>query len=365
MPAMPKSEDAASSTPPPAAPATVEEGPLSRFRRAGLVLFGLFLMWFVISFFIPNSGLGPGKHPSFRPDIKAKTPPAAPPPSPAPAPEEPPVATPLPAPTPAAPPPAPVETPATPAETAPVETPAAVAPVSPEPAHADSPVLAARIGTLEARIAELRAASENRASNESVRQLDEQLKIQAETIAGLKAQQQEALRTVALLSAYDRLKDALASGAPYGEALQDFRAMTADRPAMTAALNHLEPFAAKGIPTLAALQRDFSHAATAALTALPDNPTFGQRFMHGLSRLITIRRTGERPGDSLEARLARAEAALDKGQVAIARATLAELPAPQPAAIAGWMLQADAWLAREQALRDLRASVTDAGGAKP
>ncbi|GAA0297569.1 COG4223 family protein [Rhodovulum strictum] len=132
-----------------------------------------------------------------------------------------------------------------------------------------------------------------------------------------------------------RIDAALANGAPFDTALGQFGGI--DLP------EGLTRVADRGVPTLAALQRDFPHAARAALdAALPveAGASAGDRFNAFLRSQLGLRSLAPRAGGDADAVLSRAEAALRDGDL---RATLAELdalPEPAMAQMAGWIAAA-------------------------
>jgi uroporphyrinogen-III synthase len=77
-------------------------------------------------------------------------------------------------------------------------------------------------------------------------------------------------------------------------------------------------------------------------------------------RLVTVRPVGDDVrGDTAEARVARAEAALDKGDLAAAVAELDQLEGRPAEAAADWLSRAKARLGADQAVAGLRAQATD------
>ncbi|MGH6917192.1 MAG: mitofilin family membrane protein, partial [Geminicoccaceae bacterium] len=84
------------------------------------------------------------------------------------------------------------------------------------------------------------------------------------------------------------------------------------------------------------------------------------RATDNLMRLVTVRPVGDDVrGDTAEARVARAEAALDKGDLASAVAELDQLEGRPAAVAADWLGQAKARLGADQAVAQLRAQATD------
>jgi len=77
-------------------------------------------------------------------------------------------------------------------------------------------------------------------------------------------------------------------------------------------------------------------------------------------RLVTVRPAGSQAeGDSVDARVARAEASLNDGDLAAAVTELDQLEGEPAQAAADWLAQAKARLAAEQAVTQLRTQATD------
>ena len=108
--------------------------------------------------------------------------------------------------------------------------------------------------------------------------------------------------------------------------------------------------------TLAVLRRRIAEQAGVILragTATTDG-WMGETLQR-LAAVVTVRRTGEVPGTGTEARLARAEARLEAGDIAAAVAEISALVGPSAEAAAAWLRSARARHAAEMALADLEA----------
>ena len=83
----------------------------------------------------------------------------------------------------------------------------------------------------------------------------------------------------------------------------------------------LQPYARTGVAARATLAAEFPAIAKAALADDLADDSFGERLLGKIKGLVSLRRVGaDVPGHSVEAKLARAEAALDAG----------DLPRPWP-----------------------------------
>ena len=117
------------------------------------------------------------------------------------------------------------------------------------------------------------------------------------------------------------------------------------------------------MPTRAVLAERFQSAAAAASRAGVPGGSLWDQAIAKLKGLVSIRRL--RPGDDVDGRLARAELALDNGDLAAAVAALDGLPEGPAVALASWRADAEARLAAERALdraiQALAASLARAG----
>lgn len=224
----------------------------------------------------------------------------------------------------------------------------------------------AKVSDMQQRLQELEAKLEaanahsagSTLSGEAVRMLDEQLKSQSRDIALLKLEQRAAWRTVTLLTAYDRLKDAGTSGKPFMEELSRFRSSALEQHALLEPLKQLDAIAPFGMPRLESLKRDFAPGAKAALRAdAPHNASFMEKIQANLSQLIIIRRVGEQPGEDPEAVIARAEAALARDDVRGTLKELSALPIERADAFDMWKNHAQAFLTTHSVLQQVHALI--------
>lgn len=118
----------------------------------------------------------------------------------------------------------------------------------------------------------------------------------------------------------------------------------------------LADFAAAPV-TITALQDGFAEAARAAISAAATSTGaeagLGERMASFLVSQTGARSLEPREGDDADAILSRAEATLRQGDVAGARALVAQLPEVAQTAMAGWTTEADRWLAANTAIADL------------
>src|SRR5581483_2619537 len=127
------------------------------------------------------------------------------------------------------------------------------------------------------------------------------------------------------------------------------------------ALDPLQGLAANGAPTLAQLQASLpaqaiaeAANAEAASQAVGANQGWMERLINRLSEAVTVRPVGaDATGDGPLPRLARGEAKLKSGDLAGAVAELDGLQGRAAEAAAGWLAQAKARMAQDQASANL------------
>lgn len=187
-----------------------------------------------------------------------------------------------------------------------------------------------------------RAAAEARA---------EALRAEAES---MRARAEAAARAAIGQGVVLRVQAALDTGGPFDVALTDLGTAGIAVPPELAA--HAE-----GVPTLAELQAGFADAARAALaaTAKPgEGAALADRVTGFLKAQTGLRSTAPREGDSPDAVLSRAEAALRAGDLPATLAELDTLPPEATAALAEWRALADTRAAAAAALAALAQDLT-------
>jgi hypothetical protein len=171
--------------------------------------------------------------------------------------------------------------------------------------------LAGRIGGLEERIAALASA---RAATSSA----------ANTGA-------------AEFIALNLLSGAVRSGKPFTKEFDATRARLGER---AAPLSALAPLAAKGLPTVANLERQFSELAPDLLRRRESNGNFFERLVTNATRLVDVRQVGEPEGTHPSAIVARMETKLARGDLAGAIDEAETLPEPAKSRAAKWIADA-------------------------
>lgn len=169
----------------------------------------------------------------------------------------------------------------------------------------------------------------------------------------------------ALLLALGELRQQVDSAVPYADALETVEGLGRDRPEIRSTLAPLEPLAKQGLPSLEALARRFEQQVVPAVlhasAATPASDSWSDRILAKLRSLVVIRRVGANAvasSDPVDAAIARAEAALDRHDLAGAVDAVAQLPERDAAPAQSWLAAARQRLAAEQALTQLTDALT-------
>ena len=199
----------------------------------------------------------------------------------------------------------------------------------------------ADVETLPARVDEI-AASADATRGEVDALVAERDRLVAEAEAAASDARAEA--------ALERLRAAVDSGAPFAEPLAAFEEASGET-----APEPLAAAAEDGVPSLAVLQDEWGGYAREALGAAPAEPGPG-----GFLRAqLGLRSLNEREGDSADAVLSRAEAALREGDLGGAVGTLDALSESPRARMEPWVQSAESRLAVTDALQSLAPASDD------
>ena len=237
------------------------------------------------------------------------------------------------------------------------------------------------IAALRLEIATLRAAQQaldqamSGQKDETARQR-EQAKALAETVDKARAEagavgagEKKALgaaRASAVVGVAARLSSAIESGLPFASELSLLSPLAQGDAKLGDVITTLQPYAQAGVASRATLAAAFPAVAKAALADDLADDSFGERVLGKIKSIVSLRRVGaDVQGDAVEAKLARAEAALDGGDVAKAVELVKSLPPQTSKATAAWLARAEAHLAAKQAVDQLAAyAVTLLGAAR-
>jgi uroporphyrinogen-III synthase len=232
------------------------------------------------------------------------------------------------------------------------------------PSSADVDKVDKDVAALRTEIATLRAGLQN--LEQAVSGQKDQAKALAEAIEKTKAESSRtsadekkalaAARASAVIGIAARLNTALESEQPFAADLALLGPLAQDDKTIAEQSAALQPLADKGVASRAGLAADFPVMAKAAMADDLADDSFGQRILGRLKALVSLRRVGaDVPGDTVEAKLARAEAALKGGDLAKAVDLVKSLPEPARRATADWLARAEAHLAAQRTVDRLAA----------
>jgi hypothetical protein len=163
--------------------------------------------------------------------------------------------------------------------------------------------------------------------------------------------------------AFANLRAAVAAGRQYAAEFAVLRSLMPDLGDLGALPTHAET----GIPTVAELAHNLTKIAeaSAAPTSAPAEASFLDSMIASAKSAVSIRRIGaETTGSEPSAVLARAEAALEQGNLATAIKEVEAMPAPARDAFAGWLEDARARASANDMLTKLQSTVlASLGGA--
>jgi len=165
-----------------------------------------------------------------------------------------------------------------------------------------------------------------------------------------------AARASAVIGIAARLSSAFDSGLPFAADLVLLAPLARDDGKLSALSAALQPFAQTGVASRAALTAEFPAMAKAALADDRADDSFGERLLGKVRGVVSLRRVGaDVEGDTAEAKLARAEAALNAGDIAKAVELVKSLPPETEKARTAWLGHAEAHLAARRSVDQLAA----------
>lgn len=186
---------------------------------------------------------------------------------------------------------------------------------------------------------------------------DEIARIQSESAAATAKAAAAARASVSAqaLAVLNEIAAALDNGEDFSAALDDLGTLDGDAP-----VSDLRPYQG-GIPTLAELQGSFSDAARAALAADAAAGETTGGIGGFLRTQLGMRSLSPKQGQSTDAVLSRAQAAVQEGDLAKALAEIATLDAPAADAMSDWRTNAETRTQAQAAYAALAAKVQTAG----
>lgn len=249
----------------------------------------------------------------------------------------------------------------------------AAAPATPAPA-APNPEQEKELATLRLELATMRNTVQT--IDQTIAVQRDQTKLLAEAVdkargeaSARNAGEQKAMsaaRASALIGIAARLSAAVESGLPFATDLALLTPLAHGDARLTESATALQAYAQTGVASRTALVAEFPAVAKAALADDLADDSFGERLLGKVRALVSLRRVGnDVEGDGTEAKLARAEAALEAGDLPKAVALVKTLPPATARATAGWLSRAQAHLAAKQAADQISSqAVTLLGSAR-
>ncbi len=169
----------------------------------------------------------------------------------------------------------------------------------------------------------------------------------------------QASRPAAAVLAINQLADALGRGGGYGAELELVRAIAAgDDSEMASAVGTLEQWSESGVSTPGEIRATFPAMAQAVAQTQfqSEGGSWYDDVRNRLSALVTVRRVGDNAlaGGGVDAALAQADAALERGDLAGSVKAIESLKGTAADAAADWLAKARDRLAADKALASLR-----------
>jgi len=164
----------------------------------------------------------------------------------------------------------------------------------------------------------------------------------------------DAARASAVVGVAARLSSAIESGLPFAQELGLLAPLAQGDAKLGEITAALQPYAQAGVASRATLAASFPAVAKAALADDLADDSFGERVLGKIRSIVSLRRVGaDVPGDAVEAKLARAEAALEGNDVAKAVDLVKSLPQQTANATSAWLARAEAHLAAKRGVDQL------------
>ncbi len=171
-------------------------------------------------------------------------------------------------------------------------------------------------------------------------------------------------KSAAAALAFANLRAAVADGRPYAAELATIKSFVPD----PGDLAPLPAYADKGIPTVPELARSFAAGEDAALAAAAPaaSGSILDRLLASAATIVKVKRVDEAAtGDSPSAVLARAQALIDKGDLAGAVQQIETLQGAPRDAFAAWLADAHARLGADDVVKRLEATLLASVGGAP
>ncbi|HEX6142135.1 MAG TPA: mitofilin family membrane protein, partial [Geminicoccaceae bacterium] len=186
--------------------------------------------------------------------------------------------------------------------------------------------------------------------------LDQRLNTTQESIENASTRRE---RAAALALAVGQLDSAIEQAESYEKPLQTVQALASGDQVVADASSSLQPMAEQGVPSTNQLRQEFDEVAGEIVHSTSDADGVLGQAASNLRRLVSVRAVGaDVEGEGAEARVARAEARLEQGDLAGAVQELEGLEGAAAEAAAPWLEKARARVAAEQAVSQLQNHAT-------
>lgn len=220
------------------------------------------------------------------------------------------------------------------------------------------------IGMLNREIATLRSSLA--ALDQAVASQRDQAKALSDAVGARGTGEQKALaaaRASAVVGVAARLSAAIDRGTPFAADLDLLTPLIQGDAKLAEVANALQPHARSGVVSRAVLEAEFPAVAKAVLAEDLADDSYGERLLGKIKGLVSLRRVGDVPGDTTDAKLARAELALHAGDLPKAVELVKSLPPQTAKATQAWLAQAEAHLAAQGIVHQLAAHAVNLLGA--
>lgn len=156
-------------------------------------------------------------------------------------------------------------------------------------------------------------------------------------------------RGAAVIGVAARLRQALEAGGPFTTTLEMLAPLAAAEPQVAAMRDELDKVAPTGVVPIRVLASEFPQVARAVIAADLADDSFWQRVLGKLKSIVSIRRVGENTkGMDADAILARAEAAVNAGDLGRAVGEMKLLRGAAAAPATTWVISAETHMAAQR-----------------
>ena len=150
------------------------------------------------------------------------------------------------------------------------------------------------------------------------------------------------LTAAAMLMGLSELRSAMGRQQPYKEDLALVRRIAGNDPALQKSLDRLAPYAERGVLSRETLQKEFRGLAGDIVMAKlqGEDLSVKEKMMQRMAKFVKLRRIDDIEGETVDARVARAQKMIDTGDIRGAIVELQKLEGAPRAAADPWMDEA-------------------------